>query len=189
MKRCLFNGLAAVTLLLCLVTAYLWMRSRYVRDTWIVGYVGLNRVDAQNMTESRGFSLVSEFGEISITTFHLRHSFVSQQRPSGYRYLHSTGIPTSRGLCFGFDRLPQNPVTAGDIYRGVQIMRPDWFAMLPGIGVAAGLILRQRRLRKIRMIGHCRVCGYDLRATPERCPECGTVVAKSANDAARIRAG
>ena len=38
----------------------------------------------------------------------------------------------------------------------------------------AGLTLRRwRRRRRARAAGRCGGCGYDLRATPGRCPECG----------------
>lgn len=35
-------------------------------------------------------------------------------------------------------------------------------------------IVLLRRLRRTHRDSTCQMCGYDLRATPGRCPECGT---------------
>src|SRR5207237_204844 len=49
-----------------------------------------------------------------------------------------------------------------------------WTATLPWI---AFVLPCARRLDDKRSKGLCRRCGYDLRATPQRCPECGTATA------------
>lgn len=54
---------------------------------------------------------------------------------------------------------------------------PLWFV---GISLASPIVLLwllRRRAKRRRDANLCEICGYDLRATPERCPECGTEVA------------
>jgi hypothetical protein len=62
--------------------------------------------------------------------------------------------------------------------RRLGILAPSWlffvvFAILP----VARVISIRRANRRIKR-GLCRVCSYDLRFTPDRCPECGTVPQK-----------
>jgi hypothetical protein len=74
---------------------------------------------------------------------------------------------------FGFVR-----GSSGTGYRPgfTEVLLPTWSliaALLLPMGLWAGIGWRQRRRVKA---GHCVNCGYDLRATPEKCPECGRAV-------------
>jgi rRNA maturation protein Nop10 len=65
--------------------------------------------------------------------------------------------------------------TIDTTYLGVAA--PFWtWMLLPGFPSVLFISLRSRRLRRIRSrqrLGLCQKCGYDLRASRERCPECG----------------
>ena len=62
--------------------------------------------------------------------------------------------------------------------KGATMTLPVWLVLL-GTGATPGCLLVASafvRWRASRRRGMCRVCGYDLRASPEQCPECGTAV-------------
>jgi hypothetical protein len=52
---------------------------------------------------------------------------------------------------------------------------PFWFLATLTLAMLAirAIVLHRRASRQ--SAGHCANCGYDIRATPNRCPECGTV--------------
>lgn len=54
-----------------------------------------------------------------------------------------------------------------------RLVVPYWSVLL-ATGIAPILWVFNRRRRT--GAGCCVICGYDLRATPDRCPECGTPV-------------
>jgi hypothetical protein len=71
--------------------------------------------------------------------------------------------------------------TGKEYIMGVRLW-PVWAlaSIFPAIAVHS--VVRRRRERKL---GRCPICGYDLRSTPDRCPECGTIPAGEEADARR----
>jgi hypothetical protein len=65
-------------------------------------------------------------------------------------------------------------VSSFPIAHYTQIMFPLWPVILISGMLTFGFVRSAWRHRFRR--GHCRRCGYDLRASPQRCPECGTSV-------------
>jgi hypothetical protein len=59
---------------------------------------------------------------------------------------------------------------------------PCWSAELLFIVFPLGRVSYLMFRRRLRPIPEriCRLCGYDLRATPDRCPECGAIPPKPA---------
>lgn len=106
-----------------------------------------------------------------------------------------TSMEPSALLLEAWDPMAQNPTSSGhfnlygfnagrgllesrDLTRGQYLFAsiPWWpliivFSVLPSVRISRW-IPRRNRAR----LGHCRNCGYDLRESPKRCPECGTEV-------------
>jgi hypothetical protein len=178
-QRRLVTLAAAVSLVLCIATVTLCVRSYSLFDR-------VSREDRAGVETE----LYSVSGRVVLSHFNGSDGdkpkaewtveSVQPTSPMG-RALYASFVshPQERWWCrSGFDAYLR--VSAGIGRTVAEITVPHWFlaflwAVLPAQHLRA--IFRSRRLREHAL---CSNCGYDLRATPDRCPECGAAPAATA---------
>jgi hypothetical protein len=185
LRRWLFNGLAALSLLLCMATMAMWVRSYYRAD--------LLFHESWPNAQLRCFRFISSaastigWQELSILYSGKSHpqrlyspSWRIRSDPRSNNPLLMNGYPFSPlNMQFDVRRWQHQPTTMNGLpatFDELVIRSPDWAAVLVfSVLPLRWLILHRRRKRRPV---HCPKCGYDLRATPDRCPECGTIPLK-----------
>jgi hypothetical protein len=168
MRRKLFTFCSAGSLLLCVATCALWVDSYRANCG-----VSLNR----RGTSDEGRIVWKSFWHASVgdgRLMLLRETSSGPPRPPP-----SWAPPEPRG--FTFVRSAKSSLHAqAETWKIQSPQWPgggQWFVFVPlwPAAIGAAMFPTVWALRRCRppAAGTCPVCGYDLRATPDRCPECG----------------
>jgi hypothetical protein len=188
MKRRLVNLLTALSLLVCVMAAAMWARSYTALERRgqlrVIEDGSAYRISSWEVGQTRGVAwvifsrgTVTPHREADRKLMRYQHALIRAQLARTYEPARDF-IPAS-GRTWrerqGFSGWGWR--TNDEVWQGIGcgFSCPCWSIValscpLP-VFVAARAVVARRRGRP----GHCRRCGYDLRATPERCPECGTM--------------
>lgn len=183
-RRRLFTIVSAISLVLCFATVGLWVRSYWRHDS--VTNVRL----VQGARASFGAS--SFPGTLELSAGRLRaQTLPPGAAPLGWS-IRSHGYPDAPSLQQLAQLLTTDPNLSSREVAGfgflkyrqsnprlplIEIQRisiPHWsLAIVFAIGPTFWFFGPHRRRAKRAKLGLCRTCGYDLRASRDRCPECG----------------
>src|SRR5687768_10578692 len=94
----------------------------------------------------------------------------------------NTNPVTSEGEFFSGIGIPPPGIGGTLRYDGEWLLFPHWAVAIPLFIAPAAALWRARRRRQRVRAGLCGACGYDVRASTGRCPECGATI-EAARDA------
>jgi hypothetical protein len=163
MKRILFHLPAWVSAALCAASIFMCLRSILPNRP---GYLSVVRTyDVPGVTNE--WSLEID-GSIPFYFGSVRYPGFLGFSKADYSYDYTFAF-IGAGV-----KNPPSPATV--MSYATVFMVPYWFFALVS-GIPSFVYLRRQiAVRRRRGEGLCRRCGYDLRASPDRCPECGTTV-------------
>ena len=162
MLRRLFTAAFVVSLLLCFCAAVLWARSYRTADDFLI-FGG--RGTGDHFT-----GLVSSDGRL-----YAARGTTKASVPSG-RFGRAMFALIVIGSCeYAFE----DSKTSFGLWvdGGYFLVRlPHWAIVIVAGALPLYWGVRRLRSRARRRQGRCVSCGYDLRASTDRCPECGTPI-------------
>jgi hypothetical protein len=151
--RPMLTALAVLSLLLCAATLALWLRTELAAQVDFF----------DSISPATSYGLSTERGAI-IFWLQLNRPWLRDGDPAdawktgaGFRYVRIT----SSGM------------------RRYNLVLPLWLLALATAAPPALWWLGRAKARRRFRRGLCPKCGYDLRATPDRCPECGAIPPES----------
>jgi hypothetical protein len=178
MTRRLLNLLTVMSLLLCVVVVALWVRSYFRYDiVALAAYSG----HSTEFFAARGRAVFFHF-----------NSYDDDGPPTEWTYAAwPAGSPMARRMDAEFSDLGPHWWTrlgfaavftdSHPYYKRLRVVSvPLWFIALVSAAPPLAYAALRRRAKTRRLASLCLRCGYDLRATPGKCPECGAATVEHA---------
>jgi hypothetical protein len=195
MKRRLLNFLTALSLLLCVAVVALWVRSYVTTDA----YPFMRDGEKWEVTSFRGRLWVSNRPQVEEVS--RQYELAMKRHFEQIRPIHAESDRIAAERDRAMDRLARSPgdyealeeydeaeaAWAAQLKRlrppgaprprlvshsvSLIVLALGW-ALLPSVWLVPQAMNRRRVLKRLAF-GLCWRCGYDVRTTPGRCPECG----------------